>query len=52
MFGINRSWAMGNNDGYGWIIGFVVLVVLVVLVWALIKYVNKNKNHNSDQFKK
>ncbi len=43
MFGLNRSWSMGNVDGANWIIGFAVLVLLVVLVWAIIKYRNRNQ---------
>jgi len=38
MDGLHDGWGMG---GYSWIIG---LVVLVVLVWVVVKLVNKNSN--------
>ena len=38
MDGMNNVWGMGN--GYGWIIG---LVVLVVIVWLVVKLVNQNR---------
>jgi putative membrane protein len=39
MDGINHSWGMGF--GWGWIIG---LVALVVIIWLVVKVVNRNKN--------
>jgi hypothetical protein len=36
--GMNNFWGMGN--GYGWILG---LIVLVVFIWLAFKVVNKNK---------
>lgn len=38
MDGMNNAWGMGN--GYGWILG---LILLVVIIWLLVKLVNKNK---------
>ena len=37
MDGLHNGWGMG----YGWIIGFVVLVFLI---WGIIKVVNQSKN--------
>ncbi len=34
MDGLNHGWGMG---GYGWIIGFVLLVVVI---WVIVKVVN------------
>jgi len=39
MDGINHSWGMGF--GWGWIIG---LVALVVIIWLVVKVVNRNNN--------
>jgi len=35
MNGINHGWGMG----WGWIVGFLVLVVLI---WAVVKVANQN----------
>jgi len=34
MDGMNNGWGMGN--GYGWIIGLVLLIVVIGLVFKLI----------------
>lgn len=39
MNGTNHSWGMGF--GYGWIIGFIALALII---WLIVKLVNKNKN--------
>jgi hypothetical protein len=39
MDGINHGWGMGY--GWGWIIG---LVVLAVVVFLILKFVNQNRN--------
>ena len=36
MNGFHNGWEWG---GYGWIIGFIVLVVLI---WVIVKVVNQN----------
>jgi uncharacterized membrane protein len=41
MDGMNNFWGMGN--GYGWIIGLVVLVVIVWLVVIVVNQNNKSK---------
>jgi hypothetical protein len=38
MDGMNNRWGMGN--GYSWIIGLIVLVVVIGLVF---KFIGKNK---------
>ena len=37
MNGLNHSWGMG----YGWIAGFIVIVVLI---WVIVKVANQNNN--------
>lgn len=34
MDGMNNFWGMGN--GYGWIIGLVVLVLVIALIFKLV----------------
>lgn len=34
MDGMNNTWGMGN--GYGWIIGLIVIVVVIGLVFKLV----------------
>ncbi len=43
MDGMNNGWGMGN--GYGWIIG---LVVLVFIIWLAVKLLNKNSSSNNN----
>jgi len=42
MDGMNNGWEMGN--GYGWVIG---LVVLVFVIWLVVKLVNRNNSSNN-----
>lgn len=42
MDGINHGWEMGW--GWGMIVGLVGLAVLGIVVWAIVKVVNKKSN--------
>ena len=48
MDGMNNLWEMGN--GYGWIIGLVVLVVIIDLIASVMKQKKSNRQkYNSPQ---
>jgi len=43
MHGFNNSLGMGNGNGFEWVIG---LIILVIIIWVVVKVVTKKNKHN------